>query len=98
MLGRMPISLEGGKALPEYVEQVGQALKQAYDKVRHSIEEAHKANKARYDKKESGCNFTVGDLVWLCAPAIKPENYPVCGEGHIPLWMKLVLLTIGSNC
>jgi len=71
MLGRASTSLEGGKGLPEYVEQVGQSLKQVYDKLRHSIEEAHKANKARYDKRESGCNFTVGDLVWLYVPAVK---------------------------
>lgn len=63
--------LEGGKELPEYVEQVGRSLKQAYDKLHHSLEEGHKANKARYDKRQSGCNFTVGDLVWLYVPAIK---------------------------
>ena len=45
MLGRVSMSLEGGKGLPEYVEQVGQSRKQAYDKLCHSIEEAHKPTK-----------------------------------------------------
>ena len=32
------MSLEEGKGLPEYVEQVGQSLKQAYDKLhRNSV-------------------------------------------------------------
>ena len=67
------MSLEGGKGLPECVEQVGQSLRQAYDKVRCtcSIEESHKAKKARYDKKGSGCKFIVGDFVWLYEPVAK---------------------------
>ena len=52
MWGRVSMSSEWGKGLPEYAEQVGQSLKQAYDKLHCSIEEAHKANKARYDKTE----------------------------------------------
>jgi len=54
------------------VEQVGLSLKVAYSKIRQNIEEAYKANKLRYDKKESGNNFSVGDLVWLYVPAVKP--------------------------
>jgi len=65
MLGRTSVSLEGGKGLSEYV---GLYLKQAYDKLCRSIEEAHKTSKERYNK---GCNFAVGDLVWLYVPAIK---------------------------
>ena len=71
MLGRMSSSSEGGKEVSEYVEQVTLSLKAAYNKIRQSIEETHKANKARYDKKVSGRNFVVGDLVWLYVPAIK---------------------------
>ena len=72
MLGRTSLSSEGGREVPEYVEQVGLSLRTAYNKIRQNIEEAHKANKSRHDRKSSGCNFAVGDLVWLYVPAIKP--------------------------
>ena len=71
MLGRTSLSSEGGREVPEYVEQVGLSLRTAYNKIRQNIEEAHKANKSRHDRKSSGCNFAVGDLVWLYVPAIK---------------------------
>jgi len=48
------MSLERDKGLPEYVEL---SLKQAYDKLCHSIEEAYKANKARYDKRNVICSW-----------------------------------------
>ena len=51
------LSLKGGKDLPEYkqtiLKQTRQSFKQAFDKLHRSIEEAHEANKARYDKNES---------------------------------------------
>ena len=72
MLNRVPLSSEGGKGIPEYVEQVGLSLRAAYSKVRQSIEEAHRTNKSRHDRKESACNFAVGDLTWLYVPAVKP--------------------------
>ena len=52
-------------------KEVALSLKDAYEKVRQNIEEAHKANKRRYDDKESGDRFSIGDLVWLHVPAIK---------------------------
>ena len=70
MLGRLPSS-DGEKDVAEYVKEVVSSLKSAYDKVRHNIEEAHKANKGRHDDKETGSRFSVGDLVWLHVPAIK---------------------------
>ena len=70
MLGRFPLS-DGEKDAAEYVKEVTSSLKSAYDKVRHNIEETHKANKRRHDNKESGSRFSVGDLAWLYVPAIK---------------------------
>ena len=72
MLGRIPLFSGGGKEIPEYVEHVGLSLRAAYSKVRQNAEKAHKTNKSRYDKKDSGYNFAVGDLVWLYVPAVKP--------------------------
>ena len=59
------------KDAAEYVKEVTSSLKSAHDKVQYNIEETHKANKRRYDDKESGSRFSVGDLVWLYVPAIK---------------------------
>ena len=70
MLGRFS-SPDGEKEVAEYVKEVALSFKDAYDKVRHNIEEAHKANKRRHDNKESGDKFSIGDLVWLYVPAIK---------------------------
>ena len=72
MFGRVSSSSEGAKEVPSYVEEVGLSLKTAYNNIRQSIEKTHKANKSRHDKKVSGCNFAVGDLVWLYVPAVKP--------------------------
>ena len=55
----------------DYVKEVLSSLKDAYDKVWHSIHEAHKANKRRYNDKESGVSFNIRDLVWLHAPTVK---------------------------
>ena len=70
MLNQVPLSSGGGKGIPEYVEQVGLSLRAAYSKVCQSIEEAYRANKSRHDRKESACNFTVGDLTWLYVPPV----------------------------
>ena len=70
MLGRLPSS-DGEKDVADYVKEVASLLKGAYDKVRHNIDEAHKANKRRHDDKESSRIFSIGDLVWLHVPAIK---------------------------
>ena len=70
MLGQF-LSSDEEKEVAEYVKEVALSLKDAYEKVRHNIEEAHKANKRRYDDKESGDRFSIGDLVWLHVPAIK---------------------------
>ena len=69
MLGQFPFS-DGEKDAAEYVKEVTSSLKSVYDKVRHNIEETHKANKRRHDNKESDSRFSVGNLVWLYIPAM----------------------------
>ena len=92
MLGWIPLSSEGGKGIPEFVEQVGLSIRAAYNKVHQNIEEAHRTNKLRHDRKESGCNFAVWDLIWLYVPAVKPKRTnPVYGEVPTLLSTKLVL-------
>ena len=92
MLGRTSLSSEGGREVPEYVEQVGLSLRTAYNKIRQNIEEAHKANKSRHDRKSSGCNFAVGDLVlYQLLNQEEQKNSLVSGEVHTLLLIKPVL-------
>ena len=77
MLGQILLS-DGEKDAAECVKEITLSLKGAYDKVWHSIEETHKANKSRHDDKESG---SIRDLVYV--PAIKHKIFKlVAGTIH----------------
>jgi transposase InsO family protein len=72
MLGTVPLPREGEeKEIPEFVEEINHSLKGVFDDVRQKLNETHRKNKVRHDKKSAGSNLTVGDRVWLYVPAVK---------------------------
>ena len=71
MLGLDSLSEEEGKAVPEYVDDIGKSLQTMFGDIKQRLAEAHRQNKVRYDKKVAGKNFTIGDRVWLYIPVTR---------------------------
>ena len=63
-----------GTDIPSFVTKLHNSLYTAYTAVRAHITSTHQRNKERYDKKKLFSPYSVGDLVWLHVPAIKPRR------------------------
>ena len=58
--------------IPSFVTKLHNSLHSAYTAVRAHIILSHERNKERYDKKRPFLPYSIGDLVWLHVPAVKP--------------------------
>ena len=57
---------------PSFVNKLHTSLHSAYAAVRAHIAASHQRNKTRYDKHGFFSPYSIGDLVWLHVPTVKP--------------------------
>ena len=60
--------------IPSFVNKLHTSLHSAYSAVRAHIAKSHQHNKKRYDKHGFFSPYSIGDLIWLHVPAVKPDR------------------------
>ena len=68
----MDLRQQRNKDIPSFLAEVHDSLDTAYVTMRANISLAHQCSMEHYDKEGPLLPYSVVDLVWLHAPAVKP--------------------------